>query len=282
MSKSKTSVLITGCSTGIGYALAQECFRQNFEVYATARKVETLSKLEQEGMHTLRLDVTDEKNIEQVVAQIFEEHGSIDMLINNAGYSSIGPLAEMALIELRLQYETNVFAAKNIMQKVLPYMLNQKYGKIVNIGSVSGILTTPFAGAYCSTKAALHSLTEALRMELAPFNIKVILVQPGAIKSNLGETSKLKAIQNVKPDSHYFAIQEAIFARADYSQQNPTATETFAKKLVHELMKENPKKVIRLGKGSFTLPFLKRWAQLSLLDDKLIKTFKLNLLAEKL
>jgi len=281
MSKAKPSVLITGCSSGIGYALAQECFCQNFEVYATARNVDALSKLASAGIHTVKLDVTNDKNIEQVVARILERHGSIDMLINNAGYSSIGPLAEMLLPELRLQYETNVFAGMNLIQKVVPFMLQQKSGKIVNIGSVSGILTTPFAGAYCSSKAALHSLTEALRMELAPFNIKVILVQPGAIKSNLGETSKLKAAQNVKPDSRYSAIQDAIYARADYSQQNPTATATFARKLVQELIKENPKKVIRLGKGSFVLPFLKRWLPVSLLDKKLIKTFRLNLLAEK-
>jgi len=144
------------------------------------------------------------------------------------------------------------------------------------MGSVSGILTTPFAGAYCSSKASLHSLSESLRMELAPFNIKVLIVQPGAIKSNLGDTSKSSVSRSVTSNSIYASILNSIIERADYSQQDPTPTATFAKQLVDELKKENPKKVIRLGKGGFSLPFLKRWIPDSILDKIMIKKFGLN------
>ena len=282
MKNSKQVVLITGCSTGIGRALAEEFNRQNFTVYATARRIDTLSELKKIGIHTLKLDVTDGKNINQVVAQIAKGQGKIDILINNAGYSSISPIAEIPLKELRQQFETNIFSAINLIQHVVPQMVKKKSGTIVNIGSVSGILTTPFAGAYCASKTALHSLSEALRMELAPFNIKVIIVQPGAIQSNLGNASKSTVSRNVKYDSMYASIKEAIYERADYSQQNPTPTATFARQLIAELKKENPKKIIRLGKGGYSLPFLKRWLPDSLLDKIMSKKFGLNQLKRSL
>ncbi len=276
MKNSRPVVLITGCSTGIGRALAEEFNRQDFTVYATARKIEILSDLNKTGIHTLTLDVNNEKNIKQVISQIIKEQGKVDALVNNAGYSSVCPLSEIPLKELRLQYETNIFSAINLIQQVVPHMVKNKSGKIVNMGSVSGILTTPFAGAYCSSKASLHSLSESLRMELAPFNIKVLIVQPGAIKSNLGDTSKSSVSRSVTSNSIYASILNSIIERADYSQQDPTPTATFAKQLVDELKKENPKKVIRLGKGGFSLPFLKRWIPDSILDKIMIKKFGLN------
>jgi len=280
--KNHTSVvLITGCSSGIGRAIAEEFNRQNFIVYATARKIETLSELKKDGIHTLTLDVNNEKNIKQAISQIIKEQGKIDVLVNNAGYSSVCPVAEIPLKELRLQFETNILSAINLIQHVVPNMIKKKNGKIVNMGSVSGILTTPFAGAYCSSKASLHALSEALRMELAPFNIKVIIVQPGAIQSNLGNTSKRSVSRNINADSLYRSILDSINKRADYSQQNPTPTTVFAKQLIAELKKENPKKIIRLGKGGFSLPFLKRWIPDSVLDKIMIKKFGLNKLKDE-
>ena len=282
MDNSKQVVLITGRSTGIGRALAQEFNGQNFTVYATARKIETLSELKKDGIHTLTLDVNDETKTRQIISQIINEQGKIDILLNNAGYSSVCPLSEIPLKELRLQFETNVFSAVNLIQHVVPHMVEKKSGKIVTIGSVSGILTTPFAGAYCSSKAAIHSLSEALRMELTPFNIKVIIVQPGAIRSNLGETSKFSVSRNINSKSMYAQILDSINERADYSQQNPTATRTFAKQLIAELLKENPKKIIRLGESSFILPFFKRWIPDSVLDKTMSKNFGLNKIKENL
>ena len=282
MDNSKQVVLITGRSTGIGRALAQEFNGQNFTVYATARKIETLSELKKDGIHTLTLDVNDETKTRQIISQIINEQGKIDILLNNAGYSSVCPLSEIPLKELRLQFETNVFSAVNLIQHVVPHMVEKKSGKIVTIGSVSGILTTPFAGAYCSSKAAIHSLSEALRMELTPFNIKVIIVQPGAIRSNLGETSKFSVSRNINSKSMYAQILDSINERADYSQQNPTATRTFAKQLIAELLKENPKKIIRLGESSFILPFFKRWIPDSVLDKTMSKKFGLNKIQENL
>ena len=130
MKNSRPVVLITGCSTGIGRALAEEFNRQDFTVYATARKIEILSDLNKTGIHTLTLDVNNEKNIKQVISQIIKEQGKVDALVNNAGYSSVCPLSEIPLKELRLQYETNIFSAINLIQQVVPHMVKNKSGKI--------------------------------------------------------------------------------------------------------------------------------------------------------
>ncbi len=276
MTDPKKVVLITGCSTGIGKALAEEFFHQQFTVYATARKAETLAELKAKGINTEALDVTETKNIAGVIDKIIREQGRIDILVNNAGYAAIGPVVEMPADELNQEFETNVLAPVELIKQVVPHMRRQKAGMIVNIGSVSGILTTPFAGAYCASKATLHSLSDALRMELAPFGIKVITVQPGAVRSNLGNRSDAVVTKNLKVDSAYAQISAAIHQRAQTSQENPTPTVEFAARLVRELTKKNPQKIIRLGKGGHFLPALKRWLPESLLDKILSKKFKLN------
>lgn len=272
------SVLITGCSSGIGRALAFEFHRHEFEVWATARKLETLNELQQAGMNTLALDVTNAESIQNVVEKLKNESARLDILVNNAGYASISPLAELPIAELRKQLETNVLGQIAVTQALLPVLRKSQAAKIVNIGSVSGILTTPFAGAYCASKAALHMLSDALRMELAPFNIQVITVQPGAIASNFGNRARTEVDTNLNfdSDSWYTPIKTAIEARANASQENPTPTDEFARSLVKQLCKKQPKSIIRLGKGSTALVALKRWLPESLLDKILSKKFQLN------
>lgn len=280
MTDQKKVVLVTGCSTGIGRALAEEFLKKDFIVYATARKIKTLAELKVKGIFIKTLDITVEKNVADVVGQIISEQGRIDILVNNAGYAAIGPIAEMPMEELKQEFETNVLAQVNLIQRIVPHMQRQKSGLIVNIGSVSGILTTPFAGAYCATKSALHSISDALRMELAPFGIKVITVQPGAVKSNLGNRSDSDVGKHVSADSAYAPILDAIHQRAQTSQENPMSAEEFAAKLVKILNKKNPKIIIRLGKGGHFLPFLKRLLPESMLDKILSKKFKLNKLVK--
>jgi short-subunit dehydrogenase len=152
--------------------------------------------------------------------------------------------------------------------------------QVVNIGSVSGITTTPFSGAYCATKAALHSLSDAQRMELAPFGIDVITVQPGAIESKFGDNSLNNVLQRITPKSLYAPLKEAIQARATASQDNPTPATEFAESLVEQLL-NNPKAVIRIGNGSFGLPLLKRWLPTTILDKILSKKFNLPSLAKR-
>ena len=185
--KYTNTVFITGCSTGIGRALALACLERGDLVFATARKIESLNDIEHERLVPIALDVNDDAAIAKAMAIVTERVHHIDLLVNNAGYAAMGPVLELSHDKLLAQFETNVFAPLAITRAALPLLRAANGSQVVNVGSVSGILTTPFSGAYCATKAALHSLSDAMRMELAPFKIRVITVQPGAIQSSFGE-----------------------------------------------------------------------------------------------
>ncbi len=174
-------VLITGASSGIGYSTA-EYFQQNgYMVYATSRRLETLSPLQKIGCQTLELDVTSENSMQKAVQTILERHAKIDVLVNNAGYGLNGPIEELELEKLRHQFETNVFGLVRLTQLVLPTMRANKSGRIINVGSIGGTFTAPGAGAYHASKWALESLTDALRFEVQGFGIQVSLIQPTGV-----------------------------------------------------------------------------------------------------
>jgi len=266
-------VLISGCSTGIGRALAIEFAARNWRVFATARKPAAIDDLKALNVETAALDVTDEKSIAACVDSIMANTGRIDVLINNAGLLLIGPLIELEASELRRQFKTNVIGQAALIRAIAPHMIMRQSGKIVNISSVSGVLPTPFAGAYCSTKAAFTAFSESLRMELAPFGITVVIVHPGGIKSNLSENAD-KNLDRFK-NSPYGPIQSFIFERANASQEDATPVEDFAKKLVDQLVKKKTPVFIRLGKGSRLLPFIAGFPRV-FIDALLGKKFGLD------
>lgn len=272
----KRVVLITGCSSGIGKALAEEFHKCGFSVVATARSLDSLDGLKAKGISTYSLDVTDEVGMNQVVKAVLQQERRIDVLVNNAGYALIGPAVELPEKELKLQFQTNVTAPLLLAQKVAPVMKEQRSGLIINIGSISGLVTTPFSGAYCASKAALHALSDALRMELAPFGINVVSVQPGAIKSQFGEAATRISARVLKPDSWYLSIEESIKMRAKLSQVNATPSEEFARRLVSEVMAIKPPSILRIGKQSFIFPLLKQLISTTLLDGILKKKFGLT------
>lgn len=247
-------VLISGCSSGIGLALARECASRGCRVFATARKPEVIENLKREGMETAALDVTSQESIDACVAGVLSQTGRIDVLINNAGYALIGPMIDLSVDDLRRQFETNVIGLMALTKSVVPYMLKERSGLVVNIASVSGICATPFAGAYCATKAAVNLLSTSLRIELAPFGIDVITVQPGAIKSDFGKA----ATGTIRLDrqSVYAPLSRYVEARAMSSQKDPTPAEEFSSKLVDKLFLKKIPKVIRLGKSSTQLPLV--------------------------
>jgi len=267
--------LITGCSSGIGQALATRLREKGWQVYATARRAETLNPLINIGCQGLTLDVTDMAQINPVVEKILNNENRIDLLINNAGYGLMGPLVEIPGKDLENQFSTNLFGPLELIKKVAPVMKAQKSGTIVNIGSVSGITATPFSGPYCASKAAFHALSDSLRMELAPFGIKVIIVQPGAIESNFGKNADKTVTEVLKPDSWYASINEFIHKRAYTSQDSSTPVDKFTDYLLKIILKKNPPPVIRSGKKSFLLPFLKRSLPTGILDKILMKKYGL-------
>ncbi len=275
----ESSILVTGCSSGIGRALVAEFADKGHRVLATARKPEDLQGLEGPRVRSMRLDVTDPQSIALAVDAIVEWTGRIDVVVNNAGYGLIAPMAEVELDDLRSQFETNVFGLVAVTQAVVPHMVARGSGRIVNIGSVSGVTTTPFGGPYSASKAALHMLSDALRMELRPFGIEVITVQPGSVESNFGERATEWVDRN-RADSLYAAVADFIAARARASQDGAMDAGAFARLVVQEATAANPRPRLRAGKNSRLLPFL-AWLPTGLRDSFLSSRFGLDTLAQK-
>jgi NAD(P)-dependent dehydrogenase (short-subunit alcohol dehydrogenase family) len=183
------TVLITGCSSGIGRATALRLARAGWQVYATARRPETLGPLADAGCRTLALDVTDEESMRSAVERVETESGPVEVLINNAGYSQSGALETLPLDLVRTQFETNVLGLLRMCQLVLPGMRAARRGTIVNLSSMGGRLTLPGGGAYHASKYAVEALSDALRVEVAGFGVRVVVVEPGLIRTAFGETA---------------------------------------------------------------------------------------------
>jgi NAD(P)-dependent dehydrogenase (short-subunit alcohol dehydrogenase family) len=249
-------VLVTGCSTGIGRAVAKELKARGHRPFATARKIEAIADLEAAGIETLRLDVTEPASIRAAVTAIVDRAGRVDVLVNNAGVNAFGPIAELPLEELRSVLETNVIGLVAAMQAVFPAMAAKRSGRIVNVGSVVGLLPTPFAAGYCASKAAVHSLSEVLRQEVKPFGIEVVVVQPGGVRSNIAESGGAKIDRYRSDASRYHKVYEGIRKRAYASQDNPMPTEDFARELVAQSFATPAPRVVRLGTGADYLPKL--------------------------
>ena len=213
------AVLITGCSSGIGRATARRLAADGWHVYATARRLETLAELERAGCRTLALDVTDEDSMSAAVGAVIEAEGAVGVLVNNAGYSQSGAVESVPMGQVRSQFETNVFGLIRMCQLVLPGMRDQRWGKIVNIGSMGGRATFPGGGLYHATKYAVEAISDALRFEVRGFGVDVILVEPGLIVTNFGETGSA----SVPEDGPYLEFNRKLAELTSGAYKGPMA-----------------------------------------------------------
>jgi NAD(P)-dependent dehydrogenase (short-subunit alcohol dehydrogenase family) len=199
MAEPSKAVLITGCSSGIGRATALRLAGSGWTVHASARRPESIADLADAGCRTLALDVTDDASMRAAVDAVEQESGAVGVLINNAGYSQSGAIETVPLDAARRQFDTNVFGPVRLAQLVLPKMRAQRWGKIVNVGSMGGRLTFPGGGWYHATKHALEAISDALRFEVAGFGIDVILLEPGLITTEFGEAAAASMDANQQP-----------------------------------------------------------------------------------
>ena len=183
MESNNKVAVITGASSGIGSAAALSLLSQGFTVYGAARRIDRLEALASQGVKPLALDVTDAKSMQDGIANVLASSGRIDVLVNNAGYGSYGAIEDVSQEEAKRQFDVNVFGAMELTKLVLPQMRKEGSGRIINISSVGGRAVGPFGGWYHGTKFALEALSDSLRMELKPFGIDVVVVEPGGIKS---------------------------------------------------------------------------------------------------
>ena len=206
------AVLITGCSSGIGWATAERLADVGWKVYATARNIEKIAPLEQHGCELLPLDVTDEDSMRSAVDEVERREGAVGVLVNNAGYSQSGAVESVPMEKVRRQFETNILGLARMCQLVLPGMRRQGYGRIVNLSSMGGKLTFPGAGYYHASKHAVEALSDALRFEVAGFGIKVSVLEPGLIRTGFADTA-VGSMDGSDGEDPYAGFEEAV-ARA--------------------------------------------------------------------
>jgi len=197
------AVLVTGCSSGMGRAIAVRLARDGWPVFATARKPELLADLQRAGCNVMRLDVTDESSMRAAVEAIEAVHGAVGVLVNNAGYSQAGAVEALPIARARAQFETNVFGPARLSQFVLAGMRRQGWGRIVNVSSMGGKLVLPGAGYYHATKFALEAVSDALRFEVEHFGIDVVVIEPGLIRSAFAKTASSNLVVEPAADDPY-------------------------------------------------------------------------------
>src|ERR671915_1396566 len=238
-------VVVTGSSTGIGYETSLILARNGFLTYATMRnlnKSENMNMVatkENLPIQVKQLDVTDDVSVTNAIQAISSEAGRIDVLVNNAGYGLNGAFEDLAIDEIKAQYETNVFGLIRTTQAVLPIMRKQKSGTIVNISSGAGRFGLPGASAYVSTKFAVEGLSESMSHELEPFGINVVIVEPGVIRSNFGD-GLIVAKKSRDPNSPYSQMMQRSAAGFEKMMKNASSPDVVAKVVLDAVRDESP------------------------------------------
>lgn len=251
--------LVTGASSGIGEATARQLIAAGWRVYAGARRVDRMQPLAAAGARLLALDVTDDASMQQAIDTIHRDQGRLDALVNNAGYGSYGALEEVPLDEGRRQFEVNVFGLARLTQLALPMMRAQRSGRIVNITSIGGKIGEPFGSWYHATKFAVEGLSDSLRMELYPFGIDVVIIEPGAIKTEWNGIARDGLMKYSGDGPYRDGAREHVkmLASADQGPM-PSPPEVVARTIVRALQATRPKTRYATGGGAQMVLLLRR------------------------
>jgi NADP-dependent 3-hydroxy acid dehydrogenase YdfG len=249
-------VLITGASSGFGFDLTKALLQKGYIVYAASRNVQAMEPLKILGAKILAMDVTKDESVTAGVAQLIQEQGKIDAVFNNAGYGNYGLVEEPDMNVVYQMYETNVFGLARVNNAVLPYMRKAKQGRLILTGSLVGNIAFPGLGWYASTKFAVKAISESLRMELSAFNIQVVLIEPGSVKTGFRD-SAMGNIDSVtlKQDYSPFVEQFAVFMEKGYTS-SPGPKET-VQAMIEALETKTPKWVYKTTPTARRFPLLK-------------------------
>jgi NAD(P)-dependent dehydrogenase (short-subunit alcohol dehydrogenase family) len=276
-SSNQKVAVVTGSSSGIGYETSLTLARSGFFTYATMRNlgkgasIKSVATKEGLPIRVAQLDVTEDRSINHAVHSIISDVGKIDVLVNNAGYGLNGAFEDLAMEEIKAQFETNLFGVIRVSQAVLPIMRRQKSGIIINISSAAGRFGYPGESAYISTKFAIEGLSESMVYELEPFGIRVVLVEPGPIRTNFAD-GMVSAKKSQDPTSPYGEFMKKLNAVLASIRENASSPDLVAKIVLKALTSENPSLRYLAGKDMETWMEAKR----SMSDEEFRKTIKQN------
>jgi NAD(P)-dependent dehydrogenase (short-subunit alcohol dehydrogenase family) len=280
-SKQKVAV-VTGGSSGIGYETSLLLAKNGFYTYATMRNLDKSTRLKEIAkkdslpLEVLQLDVTDDKSVTDAIDVISSRHGRIDVLVDNAGYDAFGAVEDLSMKEIRTQFETNFFGAVRLMKAVIPIMRKQRSGIIVNLSSIGGLIGVPLNSAYAGSKFALEGFSESMKYELEGFGIKVILIEPGAVNTNILENSK-QAQKAMNPDSPYAEFSNKVSEGVREGFKQTSSPMQVAEVILTAIKSEKPNTRYLVGKDALAIKErrknssdfeLERWIKESLLEQK--------------
>lgn len=253
MTDNQRVAIVTGSSSGIGLDTSITLAQNGFLTYATMRNldkgsiIETAAEKEKIPIRVVELDVTDDRSVNDAIQRIVSEIGKIDVLVNNAGYGLVGAFEDLSMEEIKSQYETNVFGLMRVTQKVLPIMRKQESGIIVNVSSGAGIFGYPGGSAYVSTKFAVEGLTESISYELESFGIKVVLIEPGFIRTNFANAMIL-AKKAQDPNSPYSAMMQTIQSNSGEMAKNASPVDSVSSAILKAVTSTRPNLRYLVGK----------------------------------
>ena len=256
----KKVILITGASSGIGKDTAISLIKHGHVVYGAARRLEMMQDIIQAGGHAIKMDILKERNIDDVVNQIMKEQSRVDVLINNAGYGLWGAVETISIDEAKRQFDVNIFGLAYLTKKIIPFMREQKSGKIINMSSMGGKVYTPFGAWYHATKYALEGWSDCLRIELKSFGIDVILIEPGVIKTEFQDVMMDSTVERsigTPYEKKLKALEKA--TQEMYARGIGSPPSTITKLIIKAINSHNPKR--RYVGGLFAKPmlFIKKW-----------------------
>ena len=257
----KKVILITGASSGIGKETALQLIKEGHTVYGAARRVQQMQDLVKAGGHAIKLDVTDEAQVSDCVQQIINEQGTIDVLINNAGYGLYGAVEDISIEDAKRQFEVNIFGLARITKEVLPVMRKQLSGKIINISSMGGKMYTPLGAWYHATKHALEGWSDCLRIELKQFNVDVVVIEPGAIATEFGEVLYEPMLNNSGTGPYSLMAKTVAEAtKGTYEKKGATSPPSVIANVISKAIKSSkPRTRYVAGKLAKPLMFIRKY-----------------------
>ena len=269
-------ILITGASSGMGKDSAIKLIKEGHKVYTAARRIEKMKDLEELGGFPIKMDVSKDEEVQNVVDRIIKKEGKIDVLWNNAGYGLYGAVENVAIEEAKKQFDVNLFGLANLTQKVLPYMRKEKNGTIINTSSMGGKMYTPLGAWYHATKHAVEGFSDCLRIETKPFNINVVVLEPGAIATEFGNVLYQPLLENSK-NTPYEPLAKAIAKTTKESYEKPNAaspTSVISNTISKIVNSKNPKTRYRVGKYAKPMVWLRMYLGDTIFDKLLMSQFK--------
>ncbi|MCV6639301.1 oxidoreductase [Candidatus Albibeggiatoa sp. nov. NOAA] len=273
MMASNQVALVTGASAGMGKDFAKALLSEGLTVYTVARRIDKMADLEKLGAIPLKMDITQENEVKAVIETIAQQHGGVDILVNNAGFGMYGAMEDTTIDDARYQFEVNMFGLARLTQLVLPYMREKRAGKIINITSIGGKIYSPLGSWYHATKHALEGWSDCLRVELKQFDIDVVIIEPGGIRTEFSDVL-LQPLLDRSGSGVYSQMTHQLANKLKELNSQLSKPEVITRLVLKAVRAKKPKTRYAAGKFATSLLFMRKWFSDRMFDSTIMSMFK--------